>query len=372
MSAPSGFDVLVVGGGVVGLACGASLARAGRRVLLVERHDGLGRETTSRNSQVIHAGLYYPEGSLKAELCVRGRELLYERCAREGIPHAQLGKVVVATSEDQVPDLEALATRAEANGVPGLEMLDGAAVRRREPDVRAVAGLLSPRTGIVDAHSLCLSYAAELEHHEGVVALHASVEALEPGPPWRARVRMGEAEAEEIEVEQVVNAAGLASDRVAELAGLDVEALGYRMHWCKGDYFALAPAAPFRFQGLVYPMAVAGGLGVHVTLDLAGRVRFGPDVEYVDRETYVVDAAKAQAFAEVAGRYLPGLRAEWLTPDQAGLRPKLAAPGEGFRDFVVEEASAHGAPGLVNLIGIESPGLTAAGAIAERVRGLLA
>lgn len=371
MSNASGFEVLVVGGGVVGLACGAALARAGRRVLLIERHEGLGRETTSRNSQVIHAGLYYPADSLKAELCVRGRELLYERCEREGIPHAQLGKVVVASSEEQIPELEALAARAAANGVPGLEMLDAEAVRRREPDVQAVAGLLSPRTGIVDAHSLCLSYAAELESHGGIVALPATLEALEPGPPWRARVRMGQEDAEEIEVESIVNAAGLASDRIAELAGLDVEGLGYRLHLCKGDYFALAPAAPFRFQGLVYPMAVPGGLGVHVTLDLAGRVRFGPDVEYVDHETYVVDESKAEVFAEVAGRYLPGLRAEWLTPDQAGLRPKLAAPGEGFRDFVVEEASVHGAPGLVNLIGIESPGLTAAGAIAERVRAWL-
>ena len=365
-------DVIVVGGGVVGLACGAALARRGRRVVVLERHGGLARETTSRNSGVIHAGIYYPAGSLKAQLCVEGRERLYARCAREGIPHRQFGKVIVATSEAEVRVLEDLRAKGTANGAPGLELVDGAEVMRREPCVRAVAGLLSPRTGIVDAHELCLSLAAELEREGGTLLLHNTLEAIERSAGgFRVSARAaGEAPAS-VECAAVVNAGGLAADRVAALAGIDVDAAGYRQHPCKGDYFALASAAPFRFAGLVYPVHGAAGLGVHVTLDLGGRVRFGPDAHYVDAIDYAIDAGKAAEFAEAAGRYLPGLRAEWLTPDQSGIRPKLQAPGEAFRDFVIAEESARGLPGLVNLLGIESPGLTASLAIAERVGSLL-
>jgi L-2-hydroxyglutarate oxidase LhgO len=366
-------DVVVVGGGAVGLACGAALARAGRRVVLLERNAGLARETTSRNSGVIHAGIYYPAGSQKAQLCVEGRERLYERCARERIPHRQFGKVIVATSEAEIRVLEDLRAKGTANGAPGLELVSGAEVTRREPCVRAVAGLLSPRTGIVDAHELCLSLAAELEAAGGIVLLHNTLEALEPAPGgWRVTARAPGEPPASVESAAVVNAAGLAADRVAALAGIDVEAAGYRQHPCKGDYFALVPSAPLSFAGLVYPVHGQAGLGVHVTLDLGGRVRFGPDAHYVDVLDYAIDPAKSAEFAEAAGRYLPGLRAEWLSPDQSGIRPKLQAPGEAFRDFVIAEESARGRPGLVNLVGIESPGLTASLAIAERVGGLLA
>ena len=366
-------DVLVVGAGVVGLACAAALAKRGRRVVVLERHGGLAFETTSRNSGVIHAGIYYPAGSSKARLCVEGRELLYERCARERIPHRQFGKLIVATNAAELRVLEDLRARGTANGAPGLEIVDGAEVARREPSVRAVAGLLSPRTGIVDAHALCLSLAAELEAAGGVVLLHNTLEAIErAGPAWRVTARAkGEAPASVLAA-ALVNAAGLHADRVAGLAGVDVEAAGYRQHPCKGDYFALAPGAPLRFGGLVYPVHGAAGLGVHVTLDLGGRVKFGPDASYVATLDYAVDPGKAEAFAEAAGRYLPGLRAEWLSPDQSGIRPKLQGPGDAFRDFVIAEESARGLPGLVNLVGIESPGLTAALAIGERVAELLA
>ncbi len=365
------FDVLVVGGGVCGLACGAALARAGRRVLLVERRPGLAQETSSRNSQVIHAGLYYAPGSQKATLCVRGRELLYARCRERRIAHRALGKLVVAVEAEQEAALEALCERGRANGAPGLELVSGAEVSRREPAVRARLGLWSPRTGIVDAHAFALSYAAELEAAGGTLLLDTELLELARGAGWRATLRVGDGPPEELETEAVVNAAGLASDTVAALAGLSVDALGYRQRPCKGDYFALAPGAPLRFRHLVYPLHERVGLGIHVTLDLGGRVRLGPDATWVDAPSYEVDASKAALFARSAGRYLPGLRAEWLTPDQAGIRPRLAGPGEAPRDFVVEEASAHGAPGLVNLIGIESPGLTAAAAIAERVVALL-
>jgi L-2-hydroxyglutarate oxidase LhgO len=365
-------DVLVVGGGVVGLACGAALAKRGRRVVVLERHGGLARETTSRNSGVIHAGIYYPAGSLKAELCVEGRELLYERCAREGIPHRQFGKVIVATNDAEVRVLEDVLATGRANGAPGLALVDGAEVVRREPCVRAVAGLLSPRTGIVDPHAFCLSLAAELEREGGELLLHNTLESIERSAAgFRVSARADGEDAVAVECGAVVNAAGLSADRVAALAGIDVDAARYRQHPCKGDYFALVPSAPLRFAGLVYPVHGAAGLGVHVTLDLGGRVRFGPDAHYVEAIDYAIDPRKAADFAEAAGRYLPALRAEWLTPDQSGIRPKLQAPGQAVRDFVVAEESARGLPGLVNLVGIESPGLTASLAIAERVAGLL-
>jgi len=364
-------DVLVVGAGIVGLAAGAALARRGRSVLVIERHDGIARETTSRNSEVIHAGLYYPEGSLKALCCVEGREAVYARCQRLRIPHRALGKIVVATAAEELPRLEALAAQAERNGVT-LRWLSVDEIRAREPHVRAVAGFLSPRTGIVDAHALSLSYAAEGEAHGMQLALKTELETLEPvSGGWRAAARGADGERAEISAAVVVNAAGLASDRVAARAGIDVDAAGYRLHPCKGDYFSLAPGAPLRFQGLVYPLHGQAGLGVHVTLDLGGRVRFGPDTEYVDAPRFDIDPAKAARFAEAAGRYLPELRAEWLAPDYAGVRPKLAGPGVAFRDFVIAEESARGLPGLVSLVGIESPGLTAAPAIAERVAALL-
>jgi len=366
-------DVVVVGAGVVGLAAAAGLAVAGRSVIVLERHGQVAHETTSRNSQVIHAGLYYPEGSWKARTCVLGRELVYERCAEHGLPHRETGKVLVATRADEIPALEGLARRAENNGAPGLRWLSPDELRSREPAVEAEAALLSPRTGIVDAHALSLSFQAEAEAHGAQVALHHELVGAERVPVgYRLEVRDSGGGAAEITAAGVVNSAGLAADRVAALAGLDVDALGYRLHPCKGDYFALAPSAPLDVRGLVYPAPELAGLGIHTTVDLGGRVRLGPDATYVDRIEYSVDEGKAEVFAEAAGRYLPGLRAEWLTPDGAGMRPKLAARGEGFRDFVVTEESEHGLPGWVNLVGIESPGLTAAPALAREVVQLLA
>jgi L-2-hydroxyglutarate oxidase LhgO len=366
-------DVIVIGAGVVGLACGAQLARAGRSVLVLERAAGIARETSSRNSQVIHAGLYYPAGSLKAQLCIEGAERIYARCAREGIPHRALGKLVVATEPHELSAIEALRDRGEANGARGLALVDAAEVARREPHVRALAALWSPRTGILDAHALCDSYAAELARHGGELLLRHEVIALAPrAGGWRVEARAPDGAREAAECDAVVNAAGLAADHVAALAGVALETAGYRQHPCKGDYFALAPGAPLRFAGLVYPAPHGAGLGVHVTLDLGGRVRFGPDAEYVARLEYAVDAAKRERFAAAARRYVPSLDEAWLTPDQAGIRPKLAGPGEAFRDFVIAEEGARGLPGLVNLVGIESPGLTASEAIGARVAGLLA
>jgi L-2-hydroxyglutarate oxidase LhgO len=365
-------DVGVVGGGVVGLACAAALARRGRSVVVLERHERFGSETTSRNSEVVHAGLYYPPGSLKARLCVAGRAALYERCAKLGIPHRRLGKLVVATQEAELETLEQLRRRGGENGAPGLEIVGAEAVRALEPALRALAALVSPATGIVDGLALCHSFAAEAEAHGALFALRTEVTAIatEPGG-FRIAARGADGAPSELSCAAVVNAAGLAADRVAQGAGLDVDGLGYRLHPCKGDYFSLAPASPLRLARLVYPVPAGPGLGVHATLDLGGRIRFGPDAEYVERARYDVDPAKADLFAAQIARYLPAIRAEWLAPDYAGVRPKLAGPGEPFRDFVVAEESAAGLPGFVNCLGIESPGLTAAPAIAERVAELL-
>ena len=359
-------SVLIIGAGVIGLARGAELAGRGARVLVIERLGSAGRETSSRNSEVIHAGLYYPAGSLKARCCVEGRELLYERCRRLGLPHLRTGKYVVACTPGEIAGLEDLARRASENGAGDLRIVDAAELRREEPRLRGEAALWSPETGIVDAHSLVSSYQAELESAGGTLVVHTELVGLEPtAHGWRAATRSADGERFSIEVPWVVNAAGLFADRVAALAGLDVDALGWRQYPCKGDYFSVAPGLGRICSRLVYPLPVPGGLGVHVTLDLGGRFRLGPDVEWVDALDYAVDPGKAEAFAAAARRYLPELRADDLAPDFAGFRAKLQAPGEGFRDFAI--ASDAAAPGLVNLLGIESPGLTAAGAIARRV-----
>jgi L-2-hydroxyglutarate oxidase LhgO len=366
-------DVIVVGAGVVGLAVAASLIAEGHRVIVLERRAGPGLEVTARNSEVIHAGIYYPEGSLKAKLCVAGREALYQRCERLGIGHRRTGKLIVASALDELEALEFLRARGSANGVPGLEILDERQVQALEPDVRAVAALYSPTTGIVDSHGLCLSYAAEAERGGAMLVFHSDVKSIQArAGGWNVEAVDDRGETGRLSCGAVVNAAGLASDEVARRAGMDVDASGYRLHLCKGDYFSLSPSAPVSIQRLVYPLPAGAGLGVHANLDLGGRIRFGPDVEYVDEIRFDVDPDKRNGFARQVARYLPDLRAEWLEPEGAGIRPKLSGPGEPFRDFVVAEESAAGFPGLVNCIGIESPGLTAAAAIASRVVAVLA
>ena len=365
-------DVVVIGAGAVGLACAARLARAGRAPLIVERRGGVGEETSARNSGVIHAGLYYAPGSHKARHCVEGRARLYARCERERLPHLRCGKLLVACDESERAQLEALHARGLQNGAGALRLLDAAELRRLEPRVRALAALLSPETGIVDAHALVQSYKREALAHGAALALHTGLEALEPAPGGlRIHTRGQAGERAQLTAAWVVNAAGLQADRVAALAGLDIDALGYRQHFCKGDYFALAPALRGVVQRLVYPVPVQAGLGIHITLDLAGALRAGPDVEYVPAPRYDVDARKAAVFGAALRRYLPEVRDEQLFPDYAGVRSKLQASGAPPRDFAIEETSPHGVPGPVNLIGIESPGLTASEAIAEQVATLV-
>lgn len=363
---------LIIGAGAVGLACAAVLARRGEPVAVLERNRKIGQETSARNSGVIHAGLYYPTGSLKARLCVAGRDRLYARCARQGLPHRRCGKVLVATDAAEVGKLEAIARQAAINGAE-VQLIVAAEVARRVPAVRAIAGLWSPSTGIVDAHALMDSYRHEAEDHGAMIVLdHAVTELARRPDGWHVTARTAAGATAEIRAAWLVNAAGLDASRIAELAGLDVDALGLRQRPCKGDYFALAPKYTGLAEHLVYPVPVHAGLGVHITFDLAGRLMAGPDTEYVDELRYDVDPAKAAAFGAALRRYLPQIADGDLSPGYAGIRPKLQGPGEPVRDFVVEEASRHGAPQLVNLVGIESPGLTASEAIAERVDQIIA
>jgi len=372
-------EIAVIGAGAVGLACAAALARRGHGVVVLERHDGPGRETSSRNSGVIHAGLYYEPGSIKAATCVEGRERIYARCARDAVPHRKTGKLVVAVDEAERARLEALAERALANGAGAIEILEREEVEAREPRVRACAALWSPESGIVDAHGLMDSYRAEASAHGATFAFHTRVVGLEretreaTDAIWRIETRSDRDERFVLRARAVIDAAGLEADRVAALAGLDVDALGWRQRFCKGDYFSVAPSLGALTRHLVYPLphAVAGHLGVHVTMDLGGRYVLGPDAEDVGTPRYDVDPDKAPLFGAAVRRYLPDVPDSALTADRAGVRPRLARPGEPPRDFVIAECSALGAPGLVCLIGIESPGLTASEAIAERVAGLL-
>jgi L-2-hydroxyglutarate oxidase LhgO len=369
----TGFEVVVIGAGVIGLAVAAALSKAGRSVLILEREPRIASGITSRNSEVVHAGLYYPTESLKAALCVAGRERLYAWCAEKRVNVRRLGKLIVATSEEEEATLDDLLARGLANGVVGLEQIDQREILRLEPFVSARRALHSRETGIVDGQGFCLSLLAAAESGGTSLALDRCVESLVQRPfGWQLEVTDSDGGRERIDAGLVVDAAGLDADRIALLAGLDVDQLGWRQFHCKGDYFSLAPGAKVSVGRLIYPVPEKAGLGIHATLDWTGRVRFGPDVEYVDvheheHVNFDVDPGKAARFSKSIERYLPTMTEASLTPDYAGIRPKLAGPGESFRDFVIEESSAHGAPGFIACIGIESPGLTAALAIAERV-----
>lgn len=366
-------EVIVIGAGVIGLACAAELARRGHSVVVIEQAARAGQGVSSRNSGVIHAGIYYPQGSLKAELCLEGRELLYERADARGISHRALGKLVVATDDGELAQLEALLARAHDNGATEVRMIDARELAELEPNIRAVAALWSPRTGIVDAHALVDSYRTEAQAHGAWLTLATEVSALEPRGPHDLRVttRALSGEVATVSAEHVINAAGLAASRIAALAGLPIDALGYRQHLCKGDYFKLAARHRQLATRLIYPVPARAGLGIHLTLDLDGGLRAGPDTEYVDAERYDIAADKRSRFGAALRRYVPQVEDDDLEPDYAGIRPKLQGPSDTFRDFVVEDAAPYGAAGLVNLLGIESPGLTASAAIARRVAQLL-
>ena len=357
-------ECVVIGAGVVGLAIARALAERGREVIVLEAGEGIGIGTSSRNSEVIHAGIYYPRGSLKADLCVRGRAMLYEYCESHNVPHSRCGKLLVATARNQLPQLAGLEQKALENHVTDLRRVSGAEAAEMEPQLHCVEAVYSPGTGIVDSHQLMLAYQGDAERHGAALAFHTPV--LEIGAlegcfvvetggesPMRFRART------------VINSAGLhANDIARRIRGLDDRHVP-PLYFAKGNYFSVSGRTPF--QRLIYPMPNEAGLGVHLTIDLGGQAKFGPDVEWVQALDYNVDPQRANSFYSAIRAYWPGLPDGALQPAYAGIRPKLSGPGQAAADFMIQGKSAHGVPGLVNLFGIESPGLTASLAIAERV-----
>ena len=361
-------DVAVVGGGVVGLAIARALALSGREVCVLEAESALGTHTSSRNSEVIHAGLYYPSGSERARLCTHGNRLLYDFCEQHGVAHARLGKLVVATRDDELPALERVAALAEANGVRDLAWLDAGDVRALEPDIASVRALLSPSTGIVDSHALLAALKRDALAHGAQVVTSTPVRAGRVEPEGFA-LELGGIEPATARFRAVVNAAGLRAPSVTRsIAGVDLSVVP-REYFAKGHYFVLAHRSSFR--RLVYPVPGRDGLGIHLTLDLAGQTRFGPDVSFVDGVDYAFDERRAPSFYSAIRSYYPGLADGSLVPGYTGIRPKLG-PAGSVHDFSIHGPSTTGAAGFVALYGIDSPGLTAALAIAERVRDLLA
>ncbi|MBO0710658.1 MAG: NAD(P)/FAD-dependent oxidoreductase [Acetobacteraceae bacterium] len=360
-------DCVVVGAGVVGLAVARALARAGREVIVLEAADRIGTETSSRNSEVIHAGIYYPAGSLMAEFCVAGRRELYAYCAARGVPFRNCGKLIVATSESEDGLLGAIKARAEANGVEGMRVLPGAEARAMEPNLACTSALFSPTTGIIDSHAFMLALQGDAEN-AGAVVVFLSPVAGARASAGAIEIDVGGSDPMTLRCRVLVNAAGLhAPALAARIFGMPKIRVP-TAYYAKGNYFTLSSRSPF--SRLIYPVPVPGGLGVHLTIDLAGQARFGPDVQWIDAIDYTVDAARAESFYAAIRRYWPALKAGDLQPGYAGIRPKIVPPGAPAQDFVVQGPRTHGVEGLINLFGIESPGLTASLALAEHVVGV--
>ena len=354
---------MVVGAGVIGLAVARELAMAGREVVILDAEDAIGTHTSSRNSEVIHAGIYYAKGSLKARACVEGKRLLYDYCASHGVPHRRCGKLIVATSERQLKELAGIRAKAHANGVTDVDWIANDEAARMEPELLCTGALHSPSTGIIDSHALMLAYLGDAEAHGAMLALKSRLS--------RARVRDGGFElevegAEPIACAALINSAGLRAPTVAKSIDGYPAQMAPGEFYAKGNYYSLARKNPFK--RLIYPVPEPGGLGVHVTLDMAGQARFGPDVEWVERIDYAVDPRRADRFYDAIRRYWPGLPDGALAPGYAGIRPKTAGPNDPAPDFAVQGPRQHGVPGLVHLFGIESPGLTASLALARTVR----
>jgi len=361
-------ECAVIGAGAIGLAIARELALRGKEVIVLEETDAIGSDTSSRNSEVVHAGIYYEKDSLKARLCVEGRHMLYDFFAAHGVEHKRCGKLIVAATETQIADLEILKAKGEMNGVDDLELIDAAQAKALEPNLKAAAALRSPSSGIMDSHRLMLAYQGALEDNGGMIAFLS--------PVWGGHMADGQ---------KVIKVHGdepmeLACDIVVNSAGLGAQALGSSFEFvppetipprylAKGNYFTLTGRTPF--SRLVYPVPEPGGLGVHLTLDMGGQARFGPDVEWIDEIDYDVDPSRAGKFYGAIRAYWPGLPDGALQPGYAGVRPKVSGPGEPAADFVIQGPETHGVDGLVNLYGMESPGLTASLAIAKHVAGLL-
>ncbi len=369
-------DTVVIGGGVVGLACARTLAQAGRDVVLLEKADDIGTGTSSRNSEVIHGGIYYPKDSLKAKCCVEGKHMLYDYCASHGIEHNRIGKIIVAITEDEVSKLEELKAKGEANGVMDLEWLDADQMKQAEPNVRAAAGLMSPSTGIIESHGYMLSLQGELEDQGGMIAFNTPVEGGEVLADGRIRLRAGGETPMELDCNLVVNAGGLYAQHIARaIDGIPADTIP-GSYYAKGHYFTYPGKSPFNH--LIYPAPVPGGLGTHSTLDLGGGTKFGPDVEWLDvthpdQINYMVDESRVDSFYTAIRRYWPGLPDGALSPGYSGVRPKLTNSNDKYAaDFVFQGAEVHGLAAYIALYGIESPGLTSSLAIGKTITEMAA
>jgi len=360
-------ECVVIGAGVIGLAIARRLAQAGREVIVLEAAEGIGTVTSSRNSEVIHAGIYYKAGSLMARMCVGGKRALYRYCRDHGVPHRNCGKLIVATTPQESEKLAAIKSHAEANGVDDLQELDGEAARALEPALRCEAALLSPSTGIIDSHAYMLALRGDAEDAGAAFAFHTPVLGARP-MTIRIELDVGGNPPMSLACRLLVNAAGLQAPAVARsIDGMPIELIP-PAYLAKGNYFSCSARAPF--SHLIYPVPEPGGLGVHLTLDMAGQARFGPDVEWVDRIDYAVDPARAERFYPAIRRYWPSLPDGALMPSYSGMRPKIVPPAVAVQDFLIQGPGIHGVDGLINLFGIESPGLTSSLAIADHVGDL--
>jgi len=364
---PTEIDIAIIGAGVVGLATACEVAQEAKDVFVFEKNRTFGLETSSRNSEVIHAGIYYPEGSLKAKLCVEGKGLLYGFCGKHGIAHKRTGKIVVAEDEGEISWLKELHEQGRKNGVDDLVLLSRAEVKKLEPNIEARAGLLSPSSGILDSHALLRSLHSQASEKGVEFVFGTEVMGIERA---RRKYKVHIKDREGISAfvaHVVVNCAGLDSDRIAQLSGIDIAKAGYKLHYCKGGYFSLDSKYRSLVSRLIYPVPEQAGHGIHWRQTLDGRVLLGPSAHYVEAIDYSVDETYKQYFYNSARRFFRSLELEDLAPESAGIRPKLQGPGEDFRDFVIVDEERQGLSGLINLIGIESPGLTASLAIARYV-----
>ncbi|MDQ1265917.1 MAG: hypothetical protein QG635_1069 [Bacteroidota bacterium] len=370
------YDAVIIGGGVVGLACAARLSERNLRLLLLERHPSFGRETSSRNSEVIHAGIYYPKDSLKAKLCVPGNRSLYKWCEQKNIPHKRIGKYIVAVNHSEKEELENIFQRAKNNGVENIIHASLNRIKSDEPNVKAVAGLWSPDTGIVDSHSLMASFAENARLNGCDFAWKHKVSGINPiGNGYELDILDPENSPCKITTQYIINSAGLDSDLIAEMAGIDIDLAGYRIHFCRGHYFRIVPSKKGLVKHLIYPAPnkKLSYLGIHLTLELSGELKLGPDVEYLPEriQDYRVPENLREQFYIAVSTYLTGLDIDDIYPDQSGIRPKLQTEGGDFRDFIIKEESEKGLPCFINLIGIESPGLTSCLEIARIVNDYL-
>ena len=366
MHPPVDIECVIIGAGVIGLAIARTLAQQGKEVLIVESESSFGSGISSRNSEVIHAGLYYPVDSLKAKLCLRGKVLLYDYCQQQHIPHQRLGKLLVATDNTESAQLMAIKDNAEQCGINDLSILSAEEVKQLEPELNCQLALLSPSTGIVDSHALMLSLLGEAEQAGAQLVLNTPLKGVDIKGPNHFKCYFDDADQSVISCAYLVNASGLHATELAKaIRGLDAQHIPEAYYYCKGRYFAYTGKSPFKH--LIYPMPTRAGLGVHLTLDLAGQIKFGPDVTWVQEENYDVEQEQVDSFYKAVRRYWPSLKNNTLHPAYAGIRPKLSGPHQQAADFVISSKAEHGVAGLLNLFGIESPGLTAALAIADEV-----